>query len=173
MNLYLAVITIEAIVVFATNRMKYNDKCIKTTVKSPVSVQVWRAISSRGLYLLRKQDGNMNSIKYQSDIIHDIEMACGCVLFPQKGCIFIHDLAPYHNTKITRTSIECKGIPILYWPEKLSDKHPIANVWNIMQQEIVNQMPCKMEICESKYVMRGIRPGRTLQFNAKENRRCH
>ena len=62
MNLYLAVITIEAIVVFATNRMKYNDKCIKTTVKSPVSVQVWRAISSRGLYLLRKLDGNMNSI---------------------------------------------------------------------------------------------------------------
>ena len=87
-------------------------------------------------------------------------MACGCVLFPQKGCIFIHDLAPYHNTKITRTSIECKGIPILDWPEKLPDKHSIANVWNIMQQEIVNQMPCKMEICESKYVMRGIRPER-------------
>ena len=51
--------------------------------------------------------------KYQNDIIHDIEMACECVVFLQKGYIFIHDLAPCHNSKSTRIFLDCKGIPVL------------------------------------------------------------
>ena len=82
MNWYLAVKIIDAIVVFGANRTKYNDKCIQITVKSPVSVQVWGAISIRDLSLLRKLNGNMDSAKYQSDIIYDIEMTCECVSFP-------------------------------------------------------------------------------------------
>ena len=51
--------------------------------------------------------------KYQNDIIHDIEMACECVVFLQKGYIFIHDLTPFHNSKSTRIFLDCKGIPVL------------------------------------------------------------
>ena len=87
---------------------KYHAKCIQTTVKSPVSVQVWGAIKHRGLSLLRKMKGNMDSAKNQSDIIHDIEMTCKFVVFPQKGYIFIHDLLTCHNIKSTRTFLECK-----------------------------------------------------------------
>ena len=147
MNLYLAVITIDAIVVFGANRMKYNDKCIQTTLKSPVSVQVCGAISNRGISLLRELNGNMDSANYQSqsDIINDIEMACECVLIPQKGNIVMHVLAPYHNTKSKRTFIECKEIPVLDWLENLPDIKTIASIWNIMQKEIGNQMPCKKE----------------------------
>ena len=43
---------------------QYNAKCIQIIVKSPVRLQVWGAISSRGLSLLREVDGNMNSAKY-------------------------------------------------------------------------------------------------------------
>ena len=57
---------------------KYLAKCIQTTVKSPVSVQVWEAIKHRGMSL-EKMNGNMDITKYQSDIIHDIEMTCECV----------------------------------------------------------------------------------------------
>ena len=156
MNLYLAVITIDTIVMFGANRIKYNDKCIQITVKSPVSVQVWGALSSRGLSLLRKLNGNMDSARYKSDIIHDIEMACECVLFPQKGCIFMHDPASYHNTKSTLKFTECEGLPFLDWPEISPDLNPIANVLNVMQKEIGNQMPCKKEdmwkqVCEAWY----------------------
>ena len=40
----------------------------------PKIVQVYGAISSRDLSLLRKVNGNMDSEKYQIDIIHAIEM---------------------------------------------------------------------------------------------------
>ena len=91
--------------------MKYHAKCIQITVKLPASVQVWGAISNRGLSLQRNVNGNMDSAKYQSDIIHDIEMTCECVVFLQKGYIFMHDLAPCHNSKRTRTCQECNEIP--------------------------------------------------------------
>ena len=50
----------------------------------------------------------MDSAKYQSDIIHDIDMASECVVFQQKGYIFEHDLAPCHNSKSTRIFLHCK-----------------------------------------------------------------
>ena len=67
--------------------MKYHAKSIQTTVKLPASVHIWRAISSKGLSLQRNVNGNMNSANYQSDIIHDIEMTCECVVILQKGYI--------------------------------------------------------------------------------------
>ena len=58
-------------------------------------------------------NGNMDSAKYQSDIIQDIEMTCECVVFLQTGYIFMYDLAPCHNSKSTRIFLDCKGIPVL------------------------------------------------------------
>ena len=39
-------------------------------------VEVLGAISSRSMSLLKKVNGNKDSAKYQSDVIHDIEMTC-------------------------------------------------------------------------------------------------
>ena len=87
MSLYFAVIIIDAIVVFGANRMNH-AMCIQTTVKSPVSLQVLGTISNRGISLLRKLNGDMDSAKYQSDIIHDVEITREWVVLPQKGYIF-------------------------------------------------------------------------------------
>ena len=93
--------------------MKYHAEFFQTTVKLPANVQVWGPISNRSLSLQRNVNGNMDSTKYQSDIIHDIEMTCECVVFIQKGYIFIHDLVPCHNSKSTRIFRDCKGIAVV------------------------------------------------------------
>ena len=82
-------------------------------MKLPESVQVCEAFSDRYISLQRKVNGNMDSAKYQSDINHDIEILCECVVFPLKGYVFINDIAPCNNSKSTRTLQECKGIPVL------------------------------------------------------------
>ena len=66
------------------------------------------AISSRCLSLLRKVNANMDSAKYKSCSIHDIEMTSECAVFPQKEYIYMHDLKPCHNSKNTRTFLEFK-----------------------------------------------------------------
>ena len=53
-------------------------------------------------------NGNMDSAKYQSDIIYDIEILCEYVVIQQKGYIFIYDIAPCHNSKSTRAFQEWK-----------------------------------------------------------------
>ena len=98
----------------------------------------------------------MDSAKYQSDIIHDIDMASKCVVFKQKGYIFKHDLAPCHNSKSTRIFLHCKGIPVLELTGNLPDMNLIENVWNLMKIEIGNQIPCKIvemskRVCEAWY----------------------
>ena len=55
-------------------------------------------------------NGNMDSAKYQSDVIHDNEMTRECVVFIQKGYTFMLNLAPCHNSKSTRIFLDCKGI---------------------------------------------------------------
>ena len=101
-------------------------------------------------------NGNMDSAKYQSDIIHDIEMTCEYVVFPQKGYIFIRDPLTCHKFKSTRTFLECKEIPILECSGNLPDINTIRNLWNIMKKEIGDQMPCKKKRCGSEYVKRGV-----------------
>ena len=62
-----------------------------------------------------------------------------------KGIIFMHDLAPFHKPKRTRTFFECKEIPVLNWPGNLPEIISIENVWNITKKEIGNQLPCLKE----------------------------
>ena len=73
--------------VWRKQNVKYQAKLIQTTVKLPASVQIWGAISNRGQSLQRNVNGNMDSAKYQSDIIHDNEMTCERVVFLQRGYI--------------------------------------------------------------------------------------
>ena len=46
--------------VWCKQNEKYHAKCIQTNVKSPVSVQVWGAISSSSMSRLRKVNSNMD-----------------------------------------------------------------------------------------------------------------
>ena len=57
----------------------------------------------------------------------------------------MHDLTPCHNSKSSRTSLECKGIFVLEWPGNLSDMNPTENVCNIIKKVTGNQSPCKRE----------------------------
>ena len=52
------------------------SKCIQATVKSPVSVQVWGAISSSCLSLPRKVNSNMDSAKYQMLLKYYVNSLC-------------------------------------------------------------------------------------------------
>ena len=56
-------------------------------------------------------NGNMDSAKYQSDIIHDIEILCECVVFPQKDMFYIMILRHAITLKVLEHSKNVKEYP--------------------------------------------------------------
>ena len=116
MSLYF-VITIDVIVVFGANRIRKSMLNVFRTV----SVQVYGAIRSRGQSLLRKVNGNMDSAKYQSVIIHDIEMTSECDVFPQEEYIYLNNLTPCYNSNNTRTFQKVKEY--LFWNGREFARH--------------------------------------------------
>ena len=66
---------------------------------------------------------------------------------------FMRDLVSCHNSKRSRTSLECNEIPVLKLAKNLPEMNFIENVWNILKNDIDNQMPCLKEemwkrVCE-------------------------
>ena len=86
---------------------------------------------------------------------HDIEILCECVVFPQKGYIFIHDIQPCYNSKSIKIFQECKEILVLELLGNRRHINTIENVWNIMKR-LVTKCHVKRKRCGSQYVKRGI-----------------
>ena len=68
----------------------------------------------------------------------------------------MHDLAPCHNSKITRKCRESNEVPILKWPGNSPNMNSIKNDSNIMKKDIGDQLPCLKEemwkrVCEAWY----------------------
>ena len=61
-------------------------------------------------------------------------------MFPQKGYIFMHDLAARFNSKRTRKCPECNELTILKWPGNSPEMNSIEKDWNIMKKDIGNQL---------------------------------
>ena len=68
----------------------------------------------------------------------------------------MHDFAPCHSSKSSRTFLECKRISVLEWPGNLPDINPKENVCNIIKKMIGYQIPCIREevwdrVCDAWY----------------------
>lgn len=129
----------------ATVRCLENERlkpfCTKKMVQHCNQVHVWGCFSIFGVGMLKKIEGNLNSKKYQSEIINDVDVIGKCITFPQKNFIFQHDLAPSHNSISTKSFLTEKGIQTLDWPGNSPDVNPIENLWAIIKNKLHNCEP--------------------------------
>ena len=85
-------------------------------------------------------NGNLNSIKYQTEILGDIKLKCDCLAYPIKNYIFMHDKAPCHFSASTQRFMADRGVDVLPWPGNSPDLNPIEKVWDIMKKQ-TNKTP--------------------------------
>ena len=77
---------------------------------------------------------NLNSVKYQNEILQDIKLKCDCLAYPMCNYIFKHDKARCHFSAPSQRNLVDKGVVVLVWPGNSPDLNPIKKVWDIMKK---------------------------------------
>ena len=70
-------------------------------------------------------NGNLNSVKYQNEILQDIKLKCDCLANPMRNYIFKHDKAPFHFSASTQHCLVNRVVVVLAWPGNSPDFNPI------------------------------------------------
>ena len=114
----------------------YNADCVNSKVKHPLSVQVWGAIYYYGKSQLKMVNGNLDSVKYQNEILQDITLKCDCLAYPMRNYIIMHYKTPCHFSDLTQRYLADGGVVVLAWPGNSPDVNPMEKVCDIMQKSM-------------------------------------
>lgn len=116
---------------------RYNPKCVLLSPKRAVQIHVWGFISKFGMGPIRLINGNLNAIKYQEQVIFDIQQISHSEPgHPRRALIFQQDNAPAHAARSTRDFLANQGVSTLDWPGNSPDFNPIEHVWAHMARRI-------------------------------------
>ena len=123
---------------------RYEDRYTIETMKHPLSIMVWGAMSAHGtgaLYFL--QLGTIiNAAKYL-DLFNDkLEIH----MMVHDCNVFVHDGAPCHKAKSVKNFLQEKNFDILDWQGNSLDLNQIENLRHVMKNEVAEQHPNSTEL---------------------------
>lgn len=115
---------------------KYSRSCIRTTVRNGIEIHVWGIISWNGPGPIKVVNGTLNAIRYQAEILNDIDLICARLANVGQPFVFMHDMAPAHRAATTKRFLDAKNVRVLPWCGNSPDLNPIENLWAIVQRRV-------------------------------------
>jgi transposase len=107
------------------------------STKSALTVMFWGFFSCKGPGPLIPIEGTMNSEKYVQILeAHLLPFLKKAKFNP----IWMHDNAPCHSSKFTKSFLEKYQIKTLQWPPQSPDLNPIENAWAIIKRNVESQV---------------------------------
>ena len=109
--------------------------CVRQTVKHPVKIMIWGAISVHGTSRLHIVEGMMNSQQYV-EVLEKRFFPQLLDWFPDGNAVLMHDGAPCHRSAMVSRYLEGHGLEVLPWPGNSPDMNPIEGLWKDLKDKI-------------------------------------
>ena len=138
----------------------FRPDCVMQTVKHPLKVMIFGAISHQSKSPVIFIDGPVNQTKYQ-EILAEANIPAFVASHPHRDPLFMEDGATAHTAKSTRKWHADRSISLLPdWPGNSPDFNPIENCWGQMKHALSRERPSSAEGIKKvvKRVWRGITP---------------
>ena len=144
----------QTVKVRRTSAEKFLPACLSSIVKHGPQVHVCGIVGPYDPGPLKVVARNMNSIKYQENIVNDIKTATEAIIFSLKSGIFMQDKA--HWSASTRQHLSALNAALLPWPRNSPDAKPIEYVWfhvgrQLIDCDITNQKDLFQKVQELWY----------------------
>lgn len=109
-----------------------------------VKVNIWAAITNRGVLAYRMYDSIMNSTLYRKILLHNLARAARKRFGTRRSWWFQQDNAPYHKERSIKKLMlgpSWKKVHVLDWPPYSPDLNIIDNFWVQLQARVAAAKP--------------------------------
>ena len=104
---------------------------------------VWGCMSAKGVGILHRVEGNLNSEGY-INILKSTLVPSGRALAGSNEFIFQKDGAPCHTSKLSLSWLAENELNILPWAPQSPDMNPIEHLWNLINSRLANKRPSNL-----------------------------
>lgn len=111
---------------------RFNSECLSSTVKhGGGGIMVWGVFSASGVGELVRCDKPIIAKEYQKILQKGLIPSLNKLCSPSERAevLFQQDNAPAHTARTTKSWLERRSIPAMFWPGHSPDLNPIENIW--------------------------------------------
>lgn len=125
---------------------RFNEECLRRTVKHPPAIMIWSCISTEGPGPIYFVEGTLRKEQYKNILTDILLPYVHSLPSPNSEYTFMQDGAPCHTARFITNFLDESELSILPWPGNSPDLNPIENCWALLKSKVYARPNTSLQI---------------------------